>query len=144
MLETGQYLNEYFMTHTFEITVQCKGNAVGTLGWLNSFLLDGELVVKECKDGSPGLFFHEKHDMEGKETTSNKCNTFICKVATDRFEPEYLYQGYNGVDIKCVNVIRGEMEYGFFGFPLTPSAFEKASEFLNSACSKFAEWWKQQ
>jgi hypothetical protein len=132
------------MIHKFEINVQCKGYAVGTLGWLNSLLADGELVIKPCKDGAPGLFFHKKHDKEGKEIAHDKGNTFICKVAKDRFEPEYAYQEHNGIDIKCVNVISGEMEHGFIDYPLTPAAYKAASEFLDSSCDHFAQWWKNQ
>jgi hypothetical protein len=68
------------MTHTFEIKVQCKGDAVGTLGWLNSLLADGELVVKPSKDGTPGLFFHELHDLDGKERPPHQGNVFLIKV----------------------------------------------------------------
>ena len=48
---------------SIEIKVECKGSAVGTLGWLNSILESSELVIKNNKIGLPAIFLKtEKQD----------------------------------------------------------------------------------
>ena len=131
------------MTHTFEIKVQCKGHAVGTLGWVNSIFANGELIIKSCRDGAPGLFFHMLYDKHGKQNDQNQGNYFICKVAQAKDEPEYEYGTYNEVFLKCVNVVGNAYQQGFLDYPLTPAAYTAVSDFLNSACEHFANWWKQ-
>ena len=127
------------MTYNFEIKVQCKGNAVGTTGWLNSILENSELIVKNTKSGTPGLFMFEKNAQEKK-------GTFICSVTND--ERSYGYSEYNikGVNIFCVYPVSDQygFEYGFIDYPLTPSALEIATEFLEKARDQFVNWWINQ
>lgn len=133
------------MTHNFEIKVQCKGDAVGTLGWLNSLLADGELVIKNTKDGVAGMFFHYFHDKQGNETKPNEGNTFICKpIISYDGEYEYEQEPVNGALLKCVYPVSDEHACGFVDYPLTPAAKEKLTEFLEKAKEQFVEWWNNQ
>lgn len=133
------------MTHSFEIKVQCKGSAVGTLGWLNSLLADGELVIKECKDGRPAMFFHELHDQQGNERPENAGNYFICKVSTYKDEPElYHLRNINGVNLAATYLEADEYRSGFVSYPISKAAEVKLEEFIYNACEEFVNWWNNQ
>jgi len=135
------------MTHRFEIRIQCKGHAVGTLNWLNSILSDGELVIKNNKEGVPALFFHDFHDKNGSANTEQQGNTFICRVRqSDDGEVQYFYNYVEklGVSLSCCYEVSTDDRYGFVDYPLTPAAFDKLSEFLDAAYEHFANWWKNQ
>lgn len=136
------------MTHTFEIKVQCKGNAAGTLNWLNSFLADGELVIKNTKTGGVGMFFHSNTKPDGSIANENECNKFICKAVSNTYDyQEYRYSAI-GNDNYVVFVYVQNDEYGMnnglFNFPLTPAASEKMEEFIDSAVEEYTSWWKEQ
>lgn len=134
------------MTHTFEIKVQCKGQAAGTLNWLNSILSDGELVVRNTKNGEPGMFFHAKTKIDGTASQENECNTFICKIMNEVYKCiEYDYRKLdNGLYAVHCYAVSDHNQYGFVDFPLTPAAQLKCEEFLNSAVNEYIEWWNKQ
>lgn len=136
------------MTHTFEIKVQCKGNAVGTLAWLDSFLANGELVIKNTKSGTAGMFFHTKLKDDGTPNADNEGNTFICKAVSNTYQ----YEGHRSVyvndktSIIFPHVISDPYgrDEGIFTFPLTPSATVKMEEFISNAVEEFIAWWENQ
>lgn len=132
------------MIHNFEIKVQCKGNAAGTLGWLNEILLNGELVIRNNKDGKPALFLHEKTDLQGIERPAEKGNTFICRLDDDTDPMGYEQCRVNNTDLLCAYVQGSEngYKYGFVDYPLTPAARDKAEEFLSAAFELFVNWWE--
>ena len=132
---------------SFELNVQCKGDAVGTLGWLQSLLSDGELVIKENKDGIPSLFFHEKHDIFGKERPPKEGNRFIAKVVSsdyfstansEQYKSEHLF-GDN--TLLYVYPQENEIRSGFVDCALTPAAYDKLDQFIYEAKEKYKEWW---
>ena len=71
------------MKTSIEIKVECKGDAVGTLGWLNSMLEKSEMVIKNSKNGLPEIFLKtEKPDGTFEYR-------FLCRKAT--YDAEYGY-----------------------------------------------------
>lgn len=135
------------MNLNFEINVQCKGDAAGTLGWLNSLLSDGELVIKNNVDGIPSLFFHYFHKSNGEETKPNEGNMFIATMTTEedmmnnyptKYDSEYFF-GENV--IKFVFVQSAPHKYGFVDMPLTPAAYNKLENFIYKAKEMYKEWW---
>lgn len=127
------------MTYNFEIKVQCKGYAVGTMSWLHSILENSELIVKNTKDGTPGLFMFDKKSPEKK-------GTFICSATNDEMS-----EGYERLTIEGVSIIRVfpvsdqfGFQVGFVDYPLTPVALDIAKNFLEKASEQFAKWWNNQ
>ena len=127
----------------FEIKVECKGSAAGTLGWLNEKLAATELVIKNTKNGEAGMFARECTGVnsEGKKTY---VNTFICKV--DSYDPDndwlYDWRRISDTDLLTCKLYSDEATFGFVDIPLTKAAGEVAEEFLTMACEKFVEWWE--
>lgn len=126
------------MKNTIEIKIECKGNAVGTLGWFNSIIENSELAIKETKNGSPGMFL--KGIAKDGKTTSYQ---FICKVRSninnddDAHLDTYLSGKYSAVQAESTDYIDG-----FSDYPLTPACLKKVNEFIEMAVEKFAEWWE--
>lgn len=129
----------------FEIKVECKGSAAGTLGWLNEKLAATELVIKNTKNGEAGMFARELTGVNG-EGKKTYVNTFICKVMnydpndTDR----WVYEGrrINDTDLYSIRLYSDETSFGFSDIPLTTAAEIVAEDFLTMACEKFVEWWE--
>ena len=125
------------MKNVIEIKIECKGDAAGTLGWFNSIMQKSELVIKNCKDGEPGMFLKtptkdDKMDYE-----------FICKIWNKNSNPD----GYNmpfGHKIICVYPEAEYYNHGFSDYPLTPACKAKVQEMINMAIDKFLEWWNEQ
>jgi len=135
------------MTHNFEIKVQCKGNAVGTLNWLNSLLEDGELVIKNTKGGGSSMFLHNKTKFDGTPTLDTESNTFICKVIVQRdYIEEYRVKrlSVDNVLVYAYPVTGYQGEHGIVDCPLTPAALIKMEEFIEKATGQFVEWWNEQ
>lgn len=136
------------MTHNFEIKVQCKGKAAGSLNWLNSILEDGELVIRNTKDGVPGMFLHSKAKSDGSLNSENEGNKFICKAMVVR---DYV-DGYrlkrlgdnNDNAIAYISAVDSYDENGFTEYPLTPAALIKVEEFIDKAVELYTEWWNEQ
>ena len=93
------------MTNQIEIKIECKGKAVGTLGWFNSMMQDAELVVKETKDGTPGMFLKAKN--KGGEGWAY---SFICKKFLNNTDTE----GYNTTN-DYIKYIYAEQDNQFIG-----------------------------
>lgn len=120
------------MKNTIEIKIECKGDAVGTLGWLNSIISSGELVIKENREGVPAMFLK----------TGERGYYFICrKRQPDDGENVERYDHYSDDILACFPV-SDEYSYGFVDYTLTNAAHEKVSEFINLAVTKFQEWWE--
>lgn len=124
------------MKNTIEIKVECKGVAVGTLGWFNSIIKDSELVIKNCKDGTPGMFL-KAPTVKGDDMAY----TFICKKAKGWEDAQY-YDYNENTGIKRVYPVENDMAYGFSGYPLTPACEKKVKELIDLACEQFLEWWE--
>lgn len=126
------------MKNTIEIKIECKGEAVGTLGWFNSIIEKSELVIKNRKNGLPGMFLVTNNE---DKTISTR---FVCCVK-DSEEDEMYFKVVKDNYIRVYNQVD---DYGYknglFNFPLTPSCSKKVVEFLDSAVEKFAEWWENQ
>lgn len=130
------------MNLNFEIKVECKGSAVGTLGWLNEKLSKTELVIKNNKAGNPAMFAIQKIN-GGKDDA-----TFICRVAQpEDYTPEngirYLNKTISNTELLYVCPVDNQYCHSFVDCTLTPSAYEKAEEFINHACKSFVEWWEK-
>ena len=129
----------------FEIKVECKGSAAGTLGWLNEKLAATELVMKNTKNGEAGMFARECTGVnsEGKKTY---VNTFICKVSgcDPNHTDHWCYEGrrINDTYLYSCKLYSDEASFGFVDIPLTKAAEDVAEEFLTMACEKFVEWWE--
>ena len=127
----------------FEIKVECKGFAAGTLGWLNEKLNKNELVIKNTKNGEAGMFAREFTGLteDGKK---RYVSTFICKV--DNYDPDngWLYEcrRISDTNLLSCKLYSDEASFGFVDIPLTKAAAEVAEEFLTMACEKFVEWWE--
>lgn len=112
-----------------EIKIECKGSAVGTLGWFNSVLNESELVVKNsASNGAPAMFLKDKN---GK-------HRFICKCFDGKDTYQYKLRGNY---MSCYPV-EDEQLYGLFDVPLTPACEKRVNEFIDSAVEKFADWWE--
>ena len=127
----------------FSVKVQCKGHAVGTIGWLNEILSNGELVIKNTKSGGAGMFFHEFTRADGTPRDANERNTFICKLVNSLEETD----GYNSRkhgDFWLIYISPvGEYMYknGFSDYPMTYAATSAMEEFIEKACDTYLEWW---
>jgi len=122
----------------FEVKIDCKGSAVGTLGWLNEVLSNSKLVIKNTKSGSVGLFM-KTLKKDGVIDTN-----FICSVYNGN---KYIYdtheiKRYSNTDIKSIFVYNEEYQFGLFDHPLTPASYNKCSEFLDKCCETFTLWWE--
>ncbi|MFW6246817.1 MAG: hypothetical protein ACOC22_01430 [bacterium] len=127
----------------FEIKVECKGSAAGTLGWLNEKLAATTLVIKNTKNGEAGMFAKEFTRVNEKGQKMF-VNTFICKV--DSFDPDngWLYESrrISDTDLLSCKLYSDEASFGFVDIPLTKAAEAVLEEFLTKACEKFVEWWE--
>lgn len=121
------------MVNTIEIKIECKGQAAGTLGWLNSIISSGDLVIKENKDGVPAMFLK----------VGEKGYYFICRKyqPSDADGNHARYDKYPNDILACFPV-SNEYQYGFVDYTLTDAAEQKAKEFINLAVEKFQEWWE--
>lgn len=120
------------MKNLIEIKIECKGNAVGTLGWFNSIIEKSELTIKNCKDGTPAIFLKTPIE-EGKFK-----HKFICGVWDGLSDPAY----YNQQDSFIWIFPKGDgFVHGFFDNALTPACKLKVEEFIDLAVEKFKEWW---
>lgn len=121
---------------TIEIKVECKGHAVGTLGWLNSLLNDSELTVKRTKDGTPGMF------LKTKDEKGNISHKFICRK-WDRMEDPMGYNLRSNDTLLSINA-SGDPNYErtFSDHPLTPACQAKVQELIDKACEEFEDWWE--
>jgi hypothetical protein len=120
------------MKNLIEIKIECKGDAVGTLGWFNSIIEKSELVIKNSKKGSPAMFLKtpQKNGEMGHE--------FICEKWNVSESPD----GYKLVnDFICIVPEGDYYMQGFSDYPLTPACKIKVQEFLDSALEKYQEWW---
>jgi len=121
------------MKYNFEIKIECKGDAVGTLGWFNSVLQKSELVIKNNKDGIPAMFLKQT---EGDKTFYE----FICCPYIDMQDT----CGYITDDtFKWVHPIHmyNAHQVGLFDHPLTPACHKAVEEFIDKTVDKFVEWW---
>ncbi|MFW6219983.1 MAG: hypothetical protein ACOC33_04010 [bacterium] len=123
------------MENTIEIKIECKGKAAGTLGWLNSILSNGELVIKENKNGVPAMFLKiPKANGDGYNYD------FICRKRQPSDEDCWQYDQWDD-DILAIFPEEAPEHYGFSGYKLTPAANRKFYEFMKLAIQKFDEWW---
>jgi len=123
------------MKNIIEIKIECKGNAVGTLGWFNSIMQGSEFIIKNCKSGEPGLFL--KHKNKDSETMSY---SFICKKWNQNQDPEAYRIRSN--DYLIIYPLNSQYLHGFSDYPLTQACELKVEEMIQIALDKFAEWWE--
>ncbi|MDN5355599.1 MAG: hypothetical protein PWQ43_541 [Rikenellaceae bacterium] len=97
------------------------------------------MVIKENKDGIPSLFFHEKHDIFGKERLPKEGNHFIAKVVNSNYfryasSEQYKYEHLFADNTLLYVYPQGdEIKSGFVDCALTPAAYDKLDEFINEA-----------
>jgi hypothetical protein len=120
------------MTHNIEIKVECKGSAVGTLGWFNSILEKSEFVIKNNQTGIPALFLRIKNETGARDH-------FICKNE-EGYHENYL-TSHDGKYIH-VAAIENDFVYGLFNFSLTPACRKAVEGLIEKAVATFDEWWK--
>jgi hypothetical protein len=134
-------LKSTIMKNTIEIKIECKGQAVGTLGWFNSIIKDSELVIKNNKIGLPSMFLKMNLSKTGDIVPHDF--KFICR-AFSRSEAEDT-RGYRTKDnymfVYSIDDPYHE-KFGLFDVPLTPACREKVVEFIESAVEKYSEWWE--
>jgi len=124
------------MIHNIEVKIECKGDAVGTLGWFSAMMGRSEFVIKNNQTGSPAMFLKTTED-DGKVKYS-----FLCKK-WDKRENPYGYR-ITGDDYLCeIPESINDCE-GFSKYPLTPACREAVEEMINKAKASFAEWWESQ
>jgi hypothetical protein len=123
------------MKKIIEIKIECKGHAVGTLGWFNSIISGTELVIKETKSGIPGMFYRTETE-DGKKTLS-----FICKKWNDNCGDPSNYAITDDNIVHVYPVSNGYV-YGMFDEPLTEACECKVKEFIDLAVQKYREWWE--
>lgn len=121
------------MKKIIEIKVECKGAAVGTLGWFNSIIKDSEFVIKNCKDGTPAIFLKTKREDDKFDYR------FLCKKYNQSEDPT----GYNITnDGYACEIPEGDTYIsGLFNIPLTPACKKAVKELIIKAKDVFAEWW---
>lgn len=123
------------MKTTIEIKIECKGQAIGTLGWFNSMMRDASFVIKEGKTGLPCMFLKTKN-----KAGNGWDYSFIAKKWDGKENPE----GYNlSGDGFISEIPEGDgYYYGFSDYPLTPACREKVSEMIQKGTDIFREWWE--
>lgn len=121
-----------------EIKIECKGQAVGTLGWLNSKLEESELVIKNTKSGTPGMFLKLK--LDNADVKNQFEYLFICKKVLNLFDTEG-YQNTSDLIIYVFPEEDGQFYFGLFNNPLTPACTKKVKELIASAVDQYREWW---
>lgn len=68
-----------------------------------------------------------------------------CKVTKHDDERNYYdFKSVNGVDLTVTHLVGDEFCSSFVDYPLTNSAKEKLTEFIENACKQFADWWTKQ
>jgi hypothetical protein len=135
------------MEMTLNVNVQIKGHAVGTLGWFHDWLNRSELVIRNTRDGRPGMFLHEKVDQKGSPRQEHEGNTFICKPESLGMEAMY-YDSLeiNNIRYSCTHICESDLSsaVSFSNFPLTPSCRLAIEKFVEDAVRKFADWYEVQ
>jgi hypothetical protein len=130
---SGQNLNK--MKTTIEIKIECKGEAVGTLGWFNSIMQKSELVIKNTKKGTPAMFLK----------TPTKDGTFayqfICEKAVTTEDNSGYIETNDGFVKIYAEQTNGYLDC-FSNYPLTPACKIKVKEMIDLALEKFTEWWE--
>jgi hypothetical protein len=124
------------MKNVIEIKIECKGEAVGTLGWFNAMMSKSEFVIKNTKKGTPAMFLRTP-SQDGKFT-----NYWICEKWCKSENPEYYCMP--GDDIICLYAESDGHYNCFSDYPLTPSCKTKVEEMINLAVEKYLEWWNNQ
>ncbi len=122
------------METSIEIKIECKGHAVGTLGWFNSVMANSEFVIKNSQKGTPAMFL-KTTDKEGKVKYS-----FLC----EKYNPKKDPFGYKitSDDYACEIPTGDGYVSGLFDFPLTQACKKAVEEVIIKAKDIFAEWWE--
>ena len=122
------------MTTTIEIKIECKGQAIGTLGWFNSMMQDASFVIKEGKSGAPCMFLKAKN-----KGGDGWAYSFIAKKWDEREDP----YGYLLSDDGFLSEISEGDPFasGFSNYPLTPACKIKVEEMIQKGTDAFREWW---
>jgi hypothetical protein len=128
--------SKIIMKTTIEISIECKGQAVGTLGWFNSMMSDASFVIKESKDGRPAMFLKAKNS-----AGTGWAYSFLCKKATGYDEP-YNYN-LTSDGFACEIPESDGNVSGFSDYPLTPACRKAVKEMINKATDAFREWWNE-
>lgn len=122
------------MTHNIEIKIECKGSAVGTIGWFNSIMEKSEFVIKNNKSGVPAIFLRT---MNADGTDKHR---FLCRKADSTTYPDYNItdDGY------ACEIAEGDgyNAYGFVNHPITPACRKAVEDMIDKAKDVFAEWWE--
>jgi hypothetical protein len=121
------------MKNTIEIKIECKGTEIGTLGWFNSIIKGSELVIKNDKNGAPGMFL-KTSTSEGKHTYKWLCGKWCHNEDATLYnmnhnETLFVYSEYNDYGVS------------FSDYSLTPACKLKVEELIDLAVQKFDEWW---
>ncbi|NLT51946.1 MAG: hypothetical protein GXX85_13635 [Ignavibacteria bacterium] len=125
------------------INIEVKGRKIGTLGWLESVLADGNFVIKDTKSGVPGMFFHQNHLENGQEAKESEGNIFICRAFTDdEHRQGYEVYSFNSINYILIYAQSTDYIYGFTRYPLTPAANKKLENMLYAALLKYKEWFE--
>ena len=124
------------MKTNVEIKIECKGEAVGTLGWFNSIMNKSEFIIKNSNTGNPAIFLKTNED-EGKVTYR-----FLCKKWDKKTDPF----GYRLTsDEYLCEVAESRLDGGgLFNIPLTPACKQAVEEVIQTAKEVFKEWWESQ
>lgn len=123
------------MRHTIEIKIECKGDAVGTLGWFNSLMKDASFIIKESKNGGPAMFLKARNKAD-----TGWAYSFLCKKATLNEDPFGYKETSDGY--WCEIPEGNAYESGFSDYPLTPACRKAVIEMIEKAKDEFADWWE--
>ena len=124
------------MKTNVEIKIECKGEAVGTLGWFNSIMNKSEFIIKNSNTGNPAIFLKTVEE-DGKVTYR-----FLCKKLDNKTNP--LGYRLTSDDYLCEVVDNSPIGDGLFGVPLTPACKQAVEDMITTAKEIFKEWWESQ
>jgi len=124
------------MKTNVEIKIECKGEAVGTLGWFNSIMNKSEFIIKNSNTGTPAIFLKTVEE-DGKVTYR-----FLCKKLDNKTNP--LGYRLTSDDYLCEVVDNSPIGDGLFGVPLTPACKQAVEDMITTAKEIFKEWWESQ
>jgi len=124
------------MKTNVEIKIECKGEAVGTLGWFNSIMNKSEFIIKNSNTGTPAIFLKTVEE-DGKVTYR-----FLCKKLDNKTNP--LGYRLTSDDYLCEVVDNSPIGDGLFGVPLTPACKQAVEDMITTAKEVFKEWWESQ
>ena len=135
----------------FEIKVPQNGKNPGTIGWLKDQLNHTTLEVGKNREGENVLIAVQEKNEKGehyKDLGLSKPWRTVIAIISIPTHPEEFMGWFKWADncfytpIEIGDYSDWVPNVGYFGMPLTQSAYQKAKEFIENSVSEFYEGFK--